>query len=230
MKKKILIIAAHPDDDVLGCGGLFAKYSKKFDFKVIFLCEGSSCRYKNLKKNELKIRKEIQYRELCAKKSLKLFSIKNISFYNNLCGRLHKVPQIKLNQIIENEIKRFKPSTIFTHSDKDLNSDHKAIFKSVMIATRPKIIKNIVTSIYTFEILSSTEWNFSSNFKPNYFINLNRLQLLKKWKAIKIYKSEIRNKPHPRSLFGVETLAKYRGMQSGNLYAEGFELVRKLKK
>ena len=91
-------------------------------------------------------------------------------------------------------------------------------------------VKNIVTSIYTFEILSSTEWNFSSNFKPNYFINLNRLQLLKKWKAIKIYKSEIRNKPHPRSLFGVETLAKYRGMQSGNLYAEGFELVRKLKK
>ena len=150
--------------------------------------------------------------------------------YNNVCGRLHKVPQIKLNQIIENEIKKFKPNTIFTHSDKDLNSDHKVIFKSVMIETRPKIIKNIVTSIYTFEILSSTEWNFSSNFKPNYFINLNKLQLLKKWKAIKIYKSEIRNKPHPRSLFGVETLAKYWGMQSGNLYAEGFELVRKLKK
>ena len=230
MKKKILVIAAHPDDDILGCGGFFAKYYKKNKFKVIFLSEGSSCRYKNIDLNKKKIEKEIKNRKNCALKALKLFSIRNVVFYDNKCGHLNKISQLKLNKIIENEIKSFKPNTIFTHSEKDLNLDHRTTVRSVMIATRPTLIKRIVNSIYSFEILSSTEWNYSKSFKPNYFINLSREHVLKKWKALKIYKSEIRSKPHPRSLFGVETLAKYRGIQSAYNYAEGFELVRKFKK
>ena len=227
MKKKVLIIAAHPDDDIIGCGGFLSKNQKRYKFKVVFMSEGSSCRYKNLTKDEHKITKEIKYRQTCAKKALGIFSIKDISFYNNQCGNLHKMSQLKLNQIIEKEIKEFKPNIIFTHTDKDLNSDHKTINKSVLIATRPLQKKNRIEVIYSFEILSSTEWNFNNNFKPNYYLSLSKKDVLKKWKALKVYKSEIKPKPHPRSLFGVDTLSRYRGIQSGNLYSEAFEIIRK---
>ena len=227
MKKKILILGAHPDDDVIGCGGFLSKNYKKYKFKVVFLSEGSSCRYKNLTLNKKKISKEINYRQSCAKKALKLFSIKDISFYNNQCGNLHKMSQIKLNQIIEKEINNFKPNIIFNHTDKDLNSDHKTINKSVLVASRPTQAKNKIDVIYSFEILSSTEWNYNNNFKPNYYESLSKKDIKKKWKALSFYKSEIKPKPHSRSFFGVESLSRYRGIQSGNLYAEAFEIIRK---
>lgn len=230
MKKKILVIACHPDDEILGCGGYFDKYKSRYKFKIIFLAEGSSCRYKDKVKNKVKIDRDIAIRRNSALKALKLFSINDISFHNNTCGQLNKVPQTKINRIIENEIKDFKPNIIFTHSNKDLNLDHQTIFKSVLVATRPTIIKNIVNEVYSFEILSSTEWNYSKNFRPNYFIKISKKNLMNKWKALKCYKTEIQKKPYPRSLFGIETLAKYRGLQSGSIYAEGYELIRKFTK
>ena len=230
MKRKILVIACHPDDEVLGCGAFLDKYKNQYKFKVIFLAEGSSCRYKDKIKNKIRIDRDINDRKKSAIKALKLFSISNISFFNHACGQLNKVPQTTLNKIIENEIKIFKPNIIFTHSNKDLNLDHQTIMKSVLVATRPTIIKNIVSEIYSFEILSSTEWNFVNKFKPNYFIKISKKNLAKKWEALKCYKSETQKKPHPRSFFGVETLAKYRGMQCGSDYAESYELIRKFKK
>lgn len=230
MKKKVLIIACHPDDEILGCGGFLDRYKKVYSFKVIFLAEGSSCRYENKIKNQKKIEKDISSRQKSAKEALKLFSISDVLFFNHICGQLNKVPQTKLNKIIENQIKIFKPDIIFTHSNKDLNLDHQTIVKSVLVATRPTIIKNIVNEIYSFEILSSTEWNFVNKFQPNYFIKLTKKNILQKWKALKCYKSEIQKKPHPRSLFGIETLAKYRGLQSGSNYAESYEIIRNFKK
>ena len=230
MKKKVLIIACHPDDEILGCGGFLDKYKKKYSFKVIFFAEGSSCRYENKTKNQKKIEKDIISRQKSAKKALKLFSISDVLFFNNTCGQLNKIPQTKLNKIIESQIKIYKPDIIFTHSNKDLNLDHQTIVKSVLVATRPTKIKNIVNEIYSFEILSSTEWNFVNKFQPNYFIKLTKKNILQKWKALQCYKSEIQKKPHPRSLFGIETLAKYRGLQSGSNYAESYEIIRNFKK
>ena len=89
------------------------------------------------------------------------------------------MPQTKLNKIIESQIKIFKPDIIFTHSSKDLNLDHQTIVKSVLVATRPTKIKNIVNEIYSFEILSSTEWNFVNKFRPNYFIKLTKKYIAK---------------------------------------------------
>ena len=80
------------------------------------------------------------------------------------------------------------------------------------------------------EILSSTEWNFVNKFQPNYFIKLKKNICSQKWKVLKKCKSEIQKKPHPRSLFGIETLAKYRGLQSGSNYAESYEIIRNFKK
>ncbi len=214
----------------MGCGAFFDKYKNQYKFKVIFLAEGSSCRYKDKIRNKLKIYKDINSRQKSAKKALKLFSISDILFFNHTCGQLNKIPQTTLNKIIEKEIKYFKPNIIFTHTNKDLNLDHQTIMKSVLVATRPTIIKNIVSEIYSFEILSSTEWNFVNKFNPNYFIKISKNNIAKKWQALKCYRSEVQKKPHPRSFFGIETLAKYRGLQCGSIYAESYELIRKFKK
>ena len=111
-----------------------------------------------------------------------------------------------------------------------MNLDHQTIVKSVLVATRPTSIKNIISEIYSFEILSSTEWNFLNKFKPNYFVSMSKKNILNKWNALKGYKSEIQKKPHPRSLFGIETLAKYRGLQCGSNFAESYEIIRSFKK
>ena len=230
MKKKVLIIACHPDDEILGCGGFLDKYKNQYKFKVIFLAEGSSCRYKDKVKYELNINRDIASRQNSAIKALKLFSISDISFFNHTCGQLNKVPQTILNKIIEDQIQIFRPNIVFTHSNKDLNLDHQTIVKSVLVATRPTSIKNIISEIYSFEILSSTEWNFLNKFKPNYFVSMSKKNILNKWNALKCYKSEIQKKPHPRSLFGIETLAKYRGLQCGSNFAESYEIIRSFKK
>ena len=230
MKKKVLIIACHPDDEILGCGGFLDKYKNQYKFKVIFLAEGSSCRYKDKVKYEFNINRDIASRQNSAIKALKLFSISDVSFFNHACGQLNKVPQTILNKIIEDQIQIFRPNIIFTHSNKDLNLDHQTIVKSVLVATRPTSIKNIVSEIYSFEILSSTEWNFLNKFKPNYFVSMSKKNILNKWNALKCYKSEIQKKPHPRSLFGIETLAKYRGLQCGSNFAESYEIIRSFKK
>tara|TARA_Y100000768_G_scaffold138047_3_gene102831 strand:- start:27 stop:719 length:693 start_codon:yes stop_codon:yes gene_type:complete len=230
MKKKVLVLACHPDDDILGCGGYFDKFKYKYQFRVVFLAEGSSCRYNNHEKYKKKINNDILFREKCAIKALKTFSISNVCFYNNICGQLNKLPQININKIIEKEIKVFKPNIILTHSNKDLNLDHKTISEAVMVATRPTKIKEIVSEIYSFEILSSTHWNFQNSFKPQYFIELSKTNIMNKWKALKCYPTEIIKKPYPRSFYGLETLAKFRGMQCGSIYAESFEIIRYFEK
>lgn len=228
MKKNILIIAAHPDDDILGCGGLIAKYNTKTNIRVIFIAEGSSCRFTDPNKNLNKIQKTIETRNNYAKDALKVLGVKQVSFYNLPCGRLDSTPIIEINKIIENELNNFKPHTVITHSEDDTNNDHRIIYRSTLMATRPGAFKNLKT-LLSFEVLSSTEWNFSKSFLPNHFELINSAQLNLKWQALKCFKSEIRKYPHPRSEEGLKTLAKYRGMQSGFKYAEAFKIVRNFK-
>jgi len=228
MKKKILVVAAHPDDDVLGCGGTISKLKKKHLIKVLFLAEGTSCRFENLFKKK-QIQKEINVREKQAKKALKSLGVNLYKFFNLPCGRLDTIPIIEINKKIESEINTFRPNIIFTHSENDCNSDHKIIFKSVMMASRPNS-KNTIEELYSFEVLSSTEWNFSNNFNPNYFQILNKKNVQDKWKAFRHFKSEIHKFPLPRTKSGIFNLAKVRGSQAGFEYAEAFKLIRFFKK
>ena len=150
MKNKLLVIAAHPDDDILGCGGTLSKYKNKYKIKVIFIGEGTSCRYENFEKNKAEIRAEIRKRENNSKNALKSLGINLYSFYDLPCGRLNSLPIIEINKIVEKNIKLFKPNIIFTHSEKDCNNDHRVIFRSVSMATRPTL-KHKVEQIYTFK-------------------------------------------------------------------------------
>lgn len=224
--KRVLIISAHPDDDIIGCGGTIAKYSNTdVVFKVIFIAEGSTCRYSDPTSSDA--RKELKRRNRYAVNALGVLGVNNVEFYDMPCGRLDQQPLIEINKIIEKEINKFGPDTIFTHSENDTNNDHSIVAKSTRIATRP-LQNRFVNNLYSYEILSSSEWKYTKSFKPNYFEKLEEVQLKKKWNALNEYRSEIKPFPFPRSEEGIFTLAKYRGMQAGLNFAESFKLIRSI--
>ncbi len=224
--KKFLIVVAHPDDETLGCGGTIYKLSKLGKkIKVVFIAEGSSCRFKNHQKNKNKILKVINQRTNMAIKALKKLGVKNYTFYNLECGKLNSLPITKISNLVEKEIEKFKPEILITHSDFDVNMDHRTIFQACLQSSRPTKKENKIKGLLSFEILSSTEWKYSKIFEPNFFINIEK-EINAKINALKIYSSEIKNFPHPRSVDGLKSLAKYRGVQSFNSYAEAFKIVR----
>lgn len=219
-EKKILIIAAHPDDEVLGCGGIIPKYVKLgYEVYIVFLTDGVSSRNSKIK------RLDIKNRESDTKKSCKLLGVKNF-FLNNLPdNELDKVSLLTIIRIIENVLEKVKPDIIYTHYENDLNIDHQITSKATFTATRFYKKKH---KIFTYEVLSSTNLNYgklNSTFEPNYFVDIKNSITLK-IKALKSYKNEIRKFPHPRSEKGIRILANYRGMQSNLEYAEAFQLKK----
>mgnify|MGYP000055850981 FL=1 len=226
--KKILIVAAHPDDEILGCGGLISKYqSRGVIFRILFIGEGSTARFEDVGCKEAK--DAIEYRNSLALKALKFLKVKDVEFNNLVCGKFDQVPIIEINKIIEKNIKDFDPDTLLTHSPADANNDHKIVFNATIMATRPGAL-NHVNKLMSFEVLSSSEWSFTDTFKPNYFEELDEFHLESKSHALSKYESEIKKYPFPRSLEGVRALAMMRGMQSGFKYAEAFNIIRVLKK
>ena len=222
--KKLLVIAAHPDDELLGCGGSIAKYiNNGVLVKVLFLGEGSTARYDDPSCKEAKA--AIALRNSRAVKALGVIGVTDFEFYNLPCGRFDQIPIIEINKIIESVIRQFNPDTVFTHSEGDSNNDHKIVYRASIVATRP-CGENIVNRLFCYEVLSSSEWSYTSAFLPNYFISLTESQLRAKWSALECYETEMREFPFPRSWEGVKNLAVKRGMQAGIEFAEAFQLVR----
>ncbi len=223
MKKRILVVAAHPDDEILGCGGTLARFRDEGNkIQSIFFTNGVSSRDKKETKKAIKIRKK---NALSVAKKLK--SNKPI-FFDYPDNQLDTIPLLKIIKKIEKVLKIFKPNIIFTHFDKDLNIDHQIVSKAVTTATRP-LSGSKLEMILFFEILSSTEWTYQNNknsFTPNYFINVEKF-ISKKKDLLKIYREELREWPHSRSLRGIEILSNYRGMMSGTSNAEAFILSKK---
>ncbi len=220
--KKILVIAAHPDDEILGCGGTIFKLKKNNRFKIIFLTNGVSAR--SINQNKISIRKKE------CEKLFKYLKIEKPTFFDFPDNQLDSVPLLKIVKKIEKVIKSFKPEIVFTHYENCLNIDHQITYKATITACRP--IRNIsVKKILSFEVLSSTEWGIykKKTFQPNYYFKIDN-EFKNKIKAMKFYKSELKKYPHSRSLIAIEALAKFRGISSGFKYAEGFVLVRELVK
>ena len=225
--KRVLIIAAHPDDDILGCAGLMSKYRDQVGFRVIFIAEGSSCRYKVEELGKAYVQKVIEERNSYGVKALELLGVTDYKFYNLPCGRLDQTPIIEINKIIESEIQEFLPDTVFTHSYEDTNNDHLIVHRATQMATRPGS-SVLVERVFSYEVLSSSEWRFTETFAPNYFEPLSKKDVQNKWLALAEYETEIKQFPYPRSEEGIFTLAKYRGLQSANTYAEAFKLIREI--
>lgn len=226
--KRVLIVAAHPDDEVLGCGATIAKYQDRgVVFSVLFVGEGSSCRFDD--SSDIMAFESIKARRSSAARAMKLLGVEEYIFYDLPCGRLDQIPILEINKLIEKTIREFCPDTVFTHSPTDVNNDHRIIFRSTMMATRP-CSQNFVDRILSFEVPSSTEWSYSELFMPTYFEEVGEQDVLLKCQALACYESEVRPFPFPRSETGLRAMAMYRGMQSGVKYAEAFHMVREFRR
>ncbi|MCF6330699.1 MAG: PIG-L family deacetylase [Sulfurimonas sp.] len=217
---KNLIIAAHPDDEVLGCGGLIKKFCDKEEFYVVILTGGSDTRYDKSMENILRDN-AIEANQILGTKEL---------FFENLPNqKMDNIPILEVTQIIEKYISKIKPDRVFTHHIGDLNKDHQIIAEATFTATRP-ITGQIVKEVYSYNVPSSTEWNYiegEKTFIPNIFIDIKD-ELDIKLEAMKCYKSECRDYPHPRNHKSLKAHANYWGLISGFEYAEPFKLIRKL--
>jgi len=226
MVQSILILAAHPDDEVLGCGGTIAKLADEGAIiHVAFLADGVFSR-----SGEQTIQQEeLQIRRSAAQKACNILGVKSLSFGDFPDNRMDTVALLNITKAIESLITKHQPDTVFTHHAGDLNIDHRRMHEAVVTACRPQN-GHPVKTLLCFEVPSSTEWQLSSSappFTPNWFVDISTM-LNRKMAALEAYAAELRNWPHPRSRQGVEHLAHWRGATVGVDAAEAFILGRQL--
>ena len=209
----ILVIAPHPDDEVLGMGGTIKKLSKKNKIILCVVSEGATAQYKD--KKMIKVR-----RDSC-KKTAKILGISQTLFLDYPDMRLN-LSHLDINKKLEEIIEKYRPEIVYTAPKNDLNLDHQVVFNSTLVACRPK---SGVKQILCYEIQGNTK----VPFVPNVFENIEK-EFSYKIKGFKMYKSEIEEFPNPRSIIAIENLAIMRGIESGFKKAEAFELIKKIKK
>jgi len=224
----ILVIAAHPDDEVLGCGGTIARLTKEgHDVYVAILGEGITSRFDKREQADQEILNELQER---SRQVSKLLGVKELCLYDFPDNRFDTVPLLDIIKIIESLIERLQPEIVYTHHGGDLNIDHGITHRAVMTATRP--VGNCpVKKIYAFEVPSSTEWafgQFKPSFEPNVFVDISAT-LETRIQAMEIYESETRSFPHPRSPEALRTIGRRWGSVVGFECAEAFELIRSVR-
>ena len=225
MRNTILIVAAHPDDEVLGCGGVITKLVQQgASVHVAILGEGVTSRYKK-RKGILQGKELKKLKEYIEKASIVLGVTKTWVF-NFPDNRFDTVALLDIVKAIEVVKKKVKPEIVYTHHGNDLNIDHRIVYSAVLTACRP-VKGETVRKIYSFEVLSATEWNHPNFFSPNVYIDISGF-INKKIEAMKVYKSEIKQWPHPRSEEALRVLAQKRGYEVGLNFAEAFELVREI--
>ena len=224
----VLVVAAHPDDEVLGMGGTILKHTKKNDtVSIVYLATGISSRQKyqgNVKQEKTDLKKIAKLRKNSTE-SAKTLLVKDVKFYDFPDNEMDSIPLLRVIKVIEKEIVRVKPEIIYTNFWNDLNVDHRVVFRAVLTACRPTMKE--VKQISCFEVPSSTEWQYPSEFSPNCFQDIS-LHLEGKIQAFKKFKTEIRKYPHPRSSEGLRIIAKRWGLVSGLKAAEPFIIVRKI--
>ena len=224
---KILFILAHPDDEVLGAGGLILKArSLGASIKIVWLGEGVSARFSKEEFNSKDFLSASAIRKEGAIAAMEVLDVKEYSFGNWYCLRFDEIPFLDITKKVEKEINMFNPNLVVTHNPVEVNIDHIITFKAVEAALRPTNNK-IKPAIWGCEIPCSGRWTLETKFVPNIFVDIEDYieQKLQAWSK---YIGEARDFPFPRSDEGLITMAKYRGMESGLSYAEGFRSWREV--
>ena len=216
---KVLVIAPHHDDEVLGCGGIIAKYAKeKNDVYVCIATKASEPLY--TKKDDEIDRKECE-------NAHKLLGVKKTIYFDFPAAMLEDVHRYELNDAFIKLIQDIKPDEVYIPHRGDMQIDHKMISDACMVALRPRY-EHHVKRIYAYETLSETEWdiqNSTNAFIPNVYVDITKY-IDVKINAMKAYKSKICKYPNPRSKEGIKALAMHRGSTVSKEYAEAFMLIR----
>ena len=219
-EKKVLVVAAHPDDEMLGCGGTLARLrAAGSQVSVLLLGEGPVSRIGG-EAASLSARAESRNSAVRAAASLGITDVRFAALPDN---RFDSVPLLNVIKHVEDIAGAVPPDLVLTHFSGDLNIDHQLTHRAVMTAFRPLPGAGRVT-ILSFEVLSSTEYSPAA-FQPNIYVDVTDF-LQAKQNALAAYASEMRPWPHPRSHEAVEYLARLRGSQCGCMAAEGFALCR----
>jgi LmbE family N-acetylglucosaminyl deacetylase len=225
---KVLVIAAHPDDEVLGCGGTAARLVREgHEVHFAILGEGMTSRHAQRADAEQSQLTRLHQQAHTAAAQL---GVKNVVLHKLPDNRLDTVALLDVVKIVEDLVDRVQPEVIYTHHAGDLNVDHGVIHRAVLTATRP-VAGQLVLEIYAFEVPSSTEWAFQRiepAFRPNVFVDITRT-LEAKIAAMECYETEARKFPHPRSPEALRALATRWGSVIGCAAAEAFELVRSVR-
>lgn len=226
--ERILVIAAHPDDEVLGCGGTLSKYSDVGSrIRVVFLAEGITARYQPEEFTNPEVVEQIELRNQNAFRAADILGIPRDQIFTSTrsCCRLDQLALIDLTKSIEEHLTDFLPTRVFIHSPHDPNVDHQVAHRASLAALRP-IRDSQPKAVYAFEVLSSTEWNPMQPFTPNFFTGIGKIGLDRKVAALAAYGDEMRPSPHPRSPQVIKALASFRGSQAGLMFSEAFTLIR----
>lgn len=220
MTERVLVIAAHADDETLGCGGTIARHAGNGDsVDVVFLADGVTGRGDTSLAN----------RHASALKACSILGANAPIFFDLPDQKLDTLGLLQVVQTIEPVIERMQPTVIYTHHGGDLNVDHRIVHQAVMTALRP-MPSSIYKAIYAFEVASSTEWASSAigePFRPDHFVCIETT-LQRKIEALHAYDQEMRDFPHARSYDALRALAILRGSSVGLPAAEGFVTLRSL--
>lgn len=224
--ESVLVIAAHPDDEILGCGATLARHAAAGDqVRGLIIAEGATSRAE--RRDVHGQRREIRALQRAAREAARELGLQPPELAGFPDNRLDSVQLLDIVKRIELTVESFRPTIVYTHHGGDLNIDHKLVFDAVVTACRP-LPGSTVRAIYAFETVSSTEWGGPAagmTFHPSRFVGIEDF-LDAKMRALQHYESEIRPFPHPRSFRAVEALAVLRGSSVGIAAAEAFVVVR----
>jgi LmbE family N-acetylglucosaminyl deacetylase len=225
---RVLVVAAHPDDEILGCGGTMTRLSREgHDVYIAILAEGMSSRSEHREDADPQQMKHLHAR---AQQAADKVGGKELVLCKLPDNRLDTVPLLDVVKIVEGLVARFRPEVIYTHHPGDLNVDHGVVHRAVLTATRPMAGQG-VRDVYAFEVPSSTEWAFQRlepSFRPNVFVDVTE-SLETKIAALACYDTETRAFPHPRSPEALRAIATRWGSVVGLPAVEAFELIRSVR-
>jgi LmbE family N-acetylglucosaminyl deacetylase len=225
---RVLVVAAHPDDEVLGCGGTIARHADAGDqVQVLIVAEGATSRQEQ--RDRLQATDALSALAQAAQQAGAILGAQGVELLDLPDNRLDSLDRLDLIKQIEERIARYQPQVAYVHHAGDVNVDHRRLHEAVVTACRPTP-GHPVRRLLSFEVPSSSEWQPPGSapaFQPNWFVDISA-QWQRKREALVAYTSEMRPWPHARSLEALEHLARWRGAQVGVEAAEAFCLLRQL--
>ena len=228
MADSVLVVAAHPDDEVLGCGGTIARHADAGDqVQVLIVAEGATSRQQH--RDRVQATGELSALAQAAQQVGVILGAQGVELLNFPDNRLDSLDRLDLIKQIEERIARHQPQVVYVHHVGDVNIDHRRLHESVVTACRPTPGQP-VRRLLSFEVASSTEWQPPGSapaFQPNWFVDISA-QWIRKRESLEAYASEMRAWPHARSIQAVDHLVRWRGAQVGVEAAEAFCLLRQL--